>query len=391
MPGSLSILMIAPQFRPLIGGYERAAERLSLELVRQGHEVTVIAERRDRRWLDTEFLHGLKIRRLWCVYRPGLHMLTSLASYACYMIWRRSEYDLIHVHQYGSHAALAVALGGLLKKPVVLKLTSTSREGIGSNQAGRTWKDRVVTALLRKVDLCIAPTGLAENEAIRFGIAAERIAVIPNGIDITVYKPCEATERERLRARLGLTTEQTALYMGRLSYAKNPEGLIDAWATLHANMPDARLLIVGDGPLRASVERRIQRYQLGDVITLVGEQVNTPEWYAVADMFVLPSHYEGLSNSLIEAMSCGLPVVSTRVSGSTEILEACDAGELVEINDMEGLASAMSRMLGDPARSRQRGDVARRYVEHRMAVTTVASDMVERYWSLLDVSPWSSE
>lgn len=391
MAARLKILMISPQFRPLVGGYERSAERLSAELVRQGHEVTVIAERRDRQWPRVEQLDGVIISRLWCVYRRRLHMLTSLMSFAIYLIRYGSQYDIFHVHQYGSHAAIAVVLGNILHRPVALKLTSTAQEGIASIHSNGGWNVQLVASLLRRVSLCIAPTRPAAEEAVRFGIPSLRIAVIPNGIDTSFYRPCGIEEKSRLRDMHGVSDGPVVLYVGRLSAAKNPEGLIDAWALLHVRMPEAQLIVVGDGPLRGIVESRIVQYQLSHVVTLVGEEQNVGQWYGVTDLFVLPSHYEGLSNSLIEAMSCGLPVVSTRVSGSADILAECDVGDLVDVGDMHGLSEAILQLLRDPIRLLECGARSREYAEQRLAVNKVAAETVKGYRRALHADDVSGE
>jgi hypothetical protein len=109
--------MIAPQFRPLIGGYERAAERLCAALAERGFQVTVIAERRVRSWPVREIVQGYEVRRLPCLYRRQLHIVSSLLVFGIYMLLHGRRFQVWHVHQYGPHAALAVrwasSCGGL--------------------------------------------------------------------------------------------------------------------------------------------------------------------------------------------------------------------------------------------------------------------------------------
>ena len=133
----IRVLMISPQFRPLVGGYERAAERLSAALAAAGLRVVVIAERRDRAWPAVECIDGYEVRRLSCSYRRHLHTITSLLSFAGFLLRHGREFDVWHVHQYGFHAALAVALGKVLRRPVVLKLTSSGAMGIEKSHGRR--------------------------------------------------------------------------------------------------------------------------------------------------------------------------------------------------------------------------------------------------------------
>ena len=94
---SLRVLMVCPQYRPLIGGYERAAERLATVLARRGHEVQVVTERRDPGWPAVEDVDGVRIERFWCLPRPGLHMPTALLSVALFLLRRGRRFDIIHV------------------------------------------------------------------------------------------------------------------------------------------------------------------------------------------------------------------------------------------------------------------------------------------------------
>src|SRR6266571_4708787 len=133
---TLAVLMISPQFRPLVGGYERAAERLSGALAEAGISVVVITERRDHAWPAVECIDGYKVRRLWCVYRRHLHTISSLLAFARFLLRHGREFDVWHVHQYGFHAALAMALGKVLRRPVVFKLTSSAAMGIERTMGG---------------------------------------------------------------------------------------------------------------------------------------------------------------------------------------------------------------------------------------------------------------
>jgi glycosyltransferase involved in cell wall biosynthesis len=250
MPKSLGVLMIAPQFRPLVGGYERAAERLSEELTRMGHEVTVIADCRDKRWPRIETEKGFTLRRLWCIYRPGLHIFTALLSHAAFLLLHGRRYDVFHIHQYGHHAALTAVIGRLFRRPTILKITNTGAQGIEQALVQEQKASRLLGSLHRKVDACIATTVEAQAEAARFGIPRERIRIIPNGIDTDFFKPCDLQGKAEIKRRLGLGRPLTVLYSGRLSSAKNAEGLIEVWNAIYRHVPNTELVLIGDGPLR---------------------------------------------------------------------------------------------------------------------------------------------
>lgn len=373
------MLMIAPQFYPLVGGYERAAERLAVELVSNGHSVTVVAERRNREWPRKQVLRGVRIRRIWCAFKPGWHTFTSFVSFLVFLMLNGRRFDVLHVHQYGHHLALAVALRRLLGKPVVLKLTSTATQGISQALVGKSSSSSLFVRLHQKVNALIATSAAAVEEAAHFGIPKERIYLISNGIDTERYAPCSLQDRAMLKERLGYRRPFTVLYTARLAPAKNPTGLLEAWSLIHREVSDCDLVLVGDGPLRQKLADQIDRLGLFDSVQLAGYQEDVLPWYQAADVFVLPSHHEGLSNSLLEALSCGLPVVSTRVSGSTDVFEAADVGELVEVGDIPGFAKALRSLLENPDRRKICGTKARQYAVQKCSIRAVANATANLY------------
>jgi glycosyltransferase involved in cell wall biosynthesis len=381
MKEALRILMISPAFRPIVGGYERAAERLSAALCRAGCRVTVITERRDKKWPWNEVVDEVSIVRLWCIYRKGFHVLTSLISFAIFLLTKGSRYHVFHVHQYGYHAALAVIVGCLLRKPVIIKVTCTSTEGIARTLASCRFS-RPVMALHRAVSACIVTSAEAECEAIQFGIPKERTYLLPNGIDIDEFTPAIDSTKLHLRIQLGITRSLVVLYAGRLAAFKNVGGLIESWSEIHRDV-DALLVVVGDGPLRSTLEAKCRCLGLESSVRFVGQQSDVIPWYQVADVFVLSSLYEGLSNSLLEAMSCGLSVASTRVSGSVDIFADVDIGELTSPGDAKAMASALARLLADPVRRATCGSRARAYAKAKYSIHSVAKATSELYERLV--------
>lgn len=380
----LSVLMISPQFRPLVGGYERAAERLSAALAEAGLRVVVITERRDRAWPSVEPIDGYEIRRLSCLYRRHLHAVTSLLAFAGFLLRRGREFDVWHVHQYGFHAALATALSKVLRRPVVLKLTSSAAMGIE-----RAMGDGIVGRTLRffhlRVSACLAVSEETREEAIRFGIPVQRIHLVPDGLDGRQFVPAPPEERAAARRALGLDCERLVLYVGRLSAEKNPLGLLDAWAAVDTKAREGALLaLVGDGPERAQVHARAQTPNLTDSVHLAGQRSDVANWYRAADLYVISSHIEGLSISMIEALASGLPVISTRVSGSSILVEVPAAGLVVDVGNIEKLAAAIEALLTDESIRMQLSENARPLFESCFSLEIFSKKIILLYKRLLD-------
>jgi glycosyltransferase involved in cell wall biosynthesis len=381
---ALNVLMLSPQFSPLVGGYERAAERLAAALAARPDVavVEVVTERRESAWPRAETRAGFSIRRLWCCYRPRLHVVTSGVALAWYLLRSLRRFDVVHIHQYGYPAAIAIVLAKLLRRPVVLKITSTGADGITSALHELRGGRGLIAWLHRDVDVCAATTKDAAQEAEQFGIPKQRVRIVPNGVDTREFCPGDSAMRTDARERAGLGPGPTAIYCGRLSAEKNAYGLVRAWRVVADAVPGAVLVVVGDGPLKETLANAIRAAALEGVVRLMGAQTDVAPWYQMADLFVLPSNHEGLSNSLLEAMSCGLPIVATRVSGSSEILGEIEAGILVDVGDEAGLASAMIAMLTSPERRRICGGHARRYVEQKYTLSVVAEQVVRVYQEL---------
>jgi glycosyltransferase involved in cell wall biosynthesis len=370
--------MVCPQYRPLIGGYERAAERLATVLARRGHEVQVVTERRDPGWPAVEDVDGVRIERVWCLPRPGLHVPTVLLSVALFLLRRGRRFDIVHVHQYGWLAGLCVLFGALVRTPIVLKTTGTGRFGIAS-VIGRQKLAGPLRALHRRVDACITTSEEAAAEAAKLGIPAARIQRIPNGVDTDRFAPATAEERAAAKSELGLESGPLALYVGRLSPEKAPLVLLEAWSQASLRGV-AQLAVVGEGP---ELEAARERAAAVPGVRIVGRVEDPLAWYRAADVYVLPSLDEGLSNSLLEALCCGLPVVATRISGSADVFREADVGTLVDVGDTEGLASALAGLLADPEARQRCAAAARELALRRYSLDQVATD-VEKLYATLD-------
>ena len=383
MESPLNILMISPQFAPIVGGYERAAERLAAALVARGHQVTVITDRRRLAWPAREVREGVQIQRLWCLFRPHWHMLTALSSTALFLLWHGRRYDVWHVHQYGQQAIIAVILGKLLRRPVVLKLTSSAGQGL-SAVVSRGRFPALSAYWLTQVAAVIALTRETEREARAFGIPPERVHVLGNGLDTGSFAPLDSAARAEVKRSLGFDAYKLILCVGRLSGEKNPDGLLQAWAIAREKLGgEWKLILVGDGPLRPVVEEAVMNRGLSSQVVIAGPQDNIAQWMGVADIYVLPSNNEGLSNTLLEAMACGLPVVATRVSGVSELVEETGAGLAMDIGDVPALAEALVRLGGDAKLRAAAGARARQVVESRYAITRVAAAHAALYRRLL--------
>jgi glycosyltransferase involved in cell wall biosynthesis len=378
----LRILMLCPQYRPVLGGYERAAERLSIGLARHGHAVTVITERIKRAWPRRETLDGVDVRRLWCLPYRGVQTMSALWSLAWFLALPGRRYDVWHAHQYGIRTAIAIVIGKIVGRPVVLKLTSTGRLGL-ADSLDRERLRRFVRARHREVDAVVAITRETRDEALRFGIPPERIHQFGNAVDTADFRPPAGDDKRSARQAVGLDAAGVALYVGRLIPQKNPRALLESWARACGEMPGWQLHMLGDGQMAAELREMIDRLRIDSCTFLHGPQRNVSAWLAAADIYVMPSILEGLSNSLLEAMASSLPTVCTQVSGVEELIAEPGAGIVLPQGDVDGFARALVKLAADSNLRNEMGRIARHVVEARFSIDVIAGQHARLYDRLI--------
>lgn len=194
-------------------------------------------------------------------------------------------------------------------------------------------------------------------------LPARKVITIQNGVDVSRFGIGSSAEA---RQRLGISGDRLVIgTVGRLDPVKDQAGLIEAFSRLRGKHSEALLVIVGDGPCRERLAELTARLGLQDRVLLLGERRDIPEILMALDVFVLPSVAEGMSNTVLEAMASGLPVVATRVGGSPELVEEGLTGRLVAPLDPTALAGAIDGYLEDTHLRVLHGKASRqRAVEH---------------------------
>jgi glycosyltransferase involved in cell wall biosynthesis len=200
---------------------------------------------------------------------------------------------------------------------------------------------------------------------------------IPNGVDITRFTP----PRISLDARA-----QVVVCISRLSYEKGIDVLLQAWHLVHKQAPQARLIIVGGGPIQARLERLAQALDNLGSVEFAGAQSDIQAQLHRGSLAVLPSRWEGMPNAVLEAMACGMPCVATRVSGSEDIILHGVNGLLVEPEDYQGMAQALLTLLRDPGLVQKYGQAARATIEQHYSLEDITDTYIELYRSIGDHS-----
>lgn len=358
--GALSVVMVSASFHPHVGGAESQALELSGALLERGLSVRVVT-RRLPGLPARELVRGVPVERLWRAGGGVLDAATFFVSLCAWLVRERRSYQVVHAHLAGSPAAAAALMGRLLGKRVFVKLGGGA--GIGELAvSSRTPAGRLKLALFRalKPTLLVVARPLAQ-EAARY-LGAMPVQTLPNGVDAARYAPLgDPARREAARARLGWPTKGLVfLYTGRLSPEKRLPHFVEIWAR---ETKKARgtftLAMIGAGSEEPAIRSSIEFARAADRVKILPPMASVAEAYAAADVFVLPSVSEGLSNALLEAMASGLAVLATRVGGTPEAVEDGVSGFLYDSGNEEQLKAQLGKLLERPELALVMGRAAR--------------------------------
>ncbi len=225
---------------------------------------------------------------------------------------------------------------------------------------------------------------LCEYLANNVGIESERVYTICNGVDVDRFRP--KPDRQKTRKVLHSILAEDAMVfgtIGRMQAVKGHIDLVEAFARL-VNKNDkyrqhARLVIVGEGPARDAVSEAIARAGIAELCWLPGHRDDVPEIMASLDVYVQPSLAEGISNTILEAMACGLPVIATRVGGNSELVLQDTVGSLVPSSDRGALASVLEEYATDTGKILRQGAAARERAVEMFSFATMADDYARLY------------
>jgi sugar transferase (PEP-CTERM/EpsH1 system associated) len=221
---------------------------------------------------------------------------------------------------------------------------------------------------------------LADYLKSAIGVPADRVCQIYNGVDTDLFCPAPI----RPPAMLSRESPFVVGSVGRLQPVKDQVSLVKAFAAAVASAPaamrNARLVIVGDGPSRAAIEQAVAETSLHSQVDLLGARNDVPELLRAMSLFVLPSLAEGISNTILEAMATGLPVIATRVGGNADLVHDGVTGMLADAGDWHSMGRHIAAYASDPSRLASHGRAARARAEQEFSLDT----MVENYAALYD-------
>jgi glycosyltransferase involved in cell wall biosynthesis len=389
------ILFVTESFWPVLGGGETHIRELARRLVAGGFRAHVLTRRTDAAWAAGEESEGVRITRVG-PSGPGRAKKYVLALRVLPALCRLARHcDVLVVRGTRVLGLPGLLAGSWANRPVVLQ-PEVNGELSGEvytwgTALQRALPRRIVSAVVRARNLLfrdaaagVAMSRLIADELAAAGLARDRVAHIPHGVDTHRFRPRSAEEKATLRTALGISPDALVVaYTGRLLRGKGLETLVDAFARVAVREPRAHLLLVGSGAGQAlsnedELRDRVSRLEPAGRVTFTGRVEAVEDWLGASDVFAFPSEFEALGLSLIEAAACGLPCVGTRTGGIVDVIVDGRTGILVPPADVDALARALGSLLADPARRASLGAEGRAFVLERFDVER----SVDRYRAL---------
>ena len=383
----LRLCIVTEAFLPdLTGGQVLHAQELALRLMDLGIDVTILTRRlraSDAKRITVGRLPVVRLGTGGVLRGKGAAALVPMASFlaqsAAWLVRHRAEVDVVMALGIKMLPLAVTTAGRLAGRPVVLKpesniefeqpLAAESIAGLG--RAGRLLAaavERCRDPFLRAADRVVAMAPGIEEHLRAHGLKNERIVAIPNGVDLARFHPADRPTKMQLRRELGLPeASPIVLYTGRIVTSKGVMVLAEAWRAVAARHRHAKLALLGTGegshdPCDAALTAFLDEHGLRESCLLPGNSDAPQAWLGAADLFVFPSFYEGFGLSLVEAMACGLPVVTTPVGVAPDLVVSGVNGSLVPVGDATALADALTALLGEPASWQRLGAAAREAV-----------------------------
>lgn len=345
-------MLVPSAFHPHIGGVEQVTERLARGLLDRGVSVLVVTNQEPRDLPAQESTEGLEVVRI--PFRVPHRSVRGMGSWL--VLSRRSrrrlndlaaDVDVINVHCVSSQATYVRAVARALHVPLVV----TTHGELSGDASGTYQRDRAAMRAWRRLvaqaDLLTAPSRHTLEEAETFfGQPLRSSRVIPNGVDLELFGSARDSGESSY-----------VLAVGRLVGVKGFDLLVGHWHTMPG---DVRLVIVGDGPERSTLEALRRASPAAERIELVGarSRQEVADLMRGARALALTSHQEALGLVVLEAMAAGTPVVASRVGGVPEIVEDGVTGLLFEPGDAAGLVAGLTSIIEEPEAARERAERA---------------------------------
>ncbi|MBN8669678.1 MAG: N-acetyl-alpha-D-glucosaminyl L-malate synthase BshA [Flavipsychrobacter sp.] len=334
---------------PTFGGSGVLATELGMALSAKGHEIHFITYKQPVRlhFHPNIYYHEVSVPTYPLFDFPPYE--TALTSTMVNVI-NNNNLDLLHVHYAIPHASAAYFARQILKKtgkdiPYITTLHGTDITLVGKDQTYAP----VVTFSINESDAITAVSDNLKDETFRHFNIEKEIIVIPNFVDTDRF---QHSNKEHFKKMLAPNGERILAHVSNFRKVKRVEDVVTMFEKVHKQLP-SKLLMIGDGPERQNIEEYCRTLNICSDIRFLGKQDQVDEILSITDLFVLPSQYESFGLSALEAMACGVPVISTNAGGLPEINVQGVTGYMSNVGDTDDMAKNAIEVLKDENKLKQ--------------------------------------
>lgn len=340
----MKIVQITPYFLPHIGGIERYVYNLSKYMIARGHSVDIITSAIPES-LSEEVIDDIRVFRYPCLGEPlGNPIITGIFS----LQKQLSQYDVIHIHGIYTYLAFRTVMNIDVSIHQRVILTHHGRVVYPKsikNLFPKIYENTIIRYILNRVGRVVVLSDSDKIQIKSLGMDQNHISIIPNGIDTNLFRRSEPEEINAFLEKYDLHDKKIILYLAVVSKRKGIYDLINSLSGV--SIDNAHLLVVGSGPDMDKAQFLAEKIGLSKRITFSGK-LSFKELlasYSVASVYVLPSYFEGMPTTIIEALVMGVPVIATRIPGVKDNFS--DYATLVEPGNPDELARAIEHVLNN--------------------------------------------
>jgi len=398
-----TICLLIESYYPIVGGMETQGRIMAEDWVEVGFQVIVITRRSNDNLKKFEQIGEVSIYRVPPIGSSHLNRWIMLVTSLPTLIRLVSQYDIIFVSGFRSLGIIGVLISKLFHKVCILKADNNGEMSGDYFKGGLakwnlTLSSRPVRAflwlrnlLLKQADAFISLSKEITQEFTNYGIAQNKINLIPNSVDTTVFHPVPSPKKDELRKKLGIKPDdKVVIYTGRLLETKGLPLLIKVWHKIITEHDQSQLVIVGGGSkdihdCEEEIKQYVESNHLEDSVKFTGNVTNVDEYLQASDIFLFPTENEAFGISLIEAMACGLPVIATPVGGIKDIVNNGKNGLIVEVGSFTELHNALAYLISNEDLSRALGEGALMTVQNYYSRKTVAQQYTKLFERFISV------
>lgn len=379
----IRICAISYYYSPEYSGSAVQARNLIRFLKEAGVETFVVTANHNN-LRTVENVEGSLVHRIPVVKRENMRIFSFWISLAWFLVKKRKDYDIIHAHGTFQHG-IASIVGKFLGKKTILKIAMANSD-IAFHRQGRIF-GKINNYFVKNFDAYIATSKDIVKEIIDSNLDSKKIVHIPNGVDTKINTPIEIIdEKIALKVKLGLPEWPLISFVGIINQRKNIDFILSCGLELKKKKITAHLLLIGpfeeSDTYYQSLLQFIGKEGLTDFVSFLGFKPSVTEYLQASDIFFFPSKQEGMPNVLLEAMACGLPCLTSKISGTEDLVQHQTTGYLFPLEREDLFMEVLCDLARDTTKGRNVGSAAREFIVKNFSLYKISNDYVELYRKL---------